>query len=294
MRLHLNDSEERRHFLVVKSPQPSLKIQLLYTGVFSTSHKSGVLPHDHNFFEIMLVRSDEGLIHIDGQEYKVKNGDIVIYYPKEQHCEEMTGENPLETLFFAFRTTDSFKETLKNYGLPHIVPTGFQSMEMNSLFQFLISESQNQEAGFANDVSLHIGAAIIYKFLQISSDCSSAKDHQPQDETFSKIKDFLDENYQKNLELDYIAKKIFISKFYLCRLFKEYTGLTPSEYMIEKRISLAKQLLQTTELSIEDISQEVGYDDKYYFSRLFKKEVGVSVMQYRRRNSFVAGQLPKD
>ena len=61
-------------------------------------------------------------------------------------------------------------------------------------------------------------------------------------------------------------------------------GKTPNEYIIELRLQFAKKLLDNTNLSIRQISENVDYSDQYFFSRLFKKHMGVSPQNYRNKN----------
>ena len=65
--------------------------------------------------------------------------------------------------------------------------------------------------------------------------------------------------------------------------FKKHTGVSPNEYIITQRISAACQLLVQTDKSISEIAAEVGYGDQYYFSRIFKKKMGVPPLGYRRK-----------
>ena len=64
-------------------------------------------------------------------------------------------------------------------------------------------------------------------------------------------------------------------------MFKEHTGISPNEYVIAQRISAACRLLTHTDKSVSSVAAEVGYHDQYYFSRIFRKKVGVPPLKYR-------------
>ena len=83
------------------------------------------------------------------------------------------------------------------------------------------------------------------------------------------------EEYIKGHENDLCA-----SLFY--RQFKEYTGQTPLQYILDIRLTTAKKMLESTDYSISEISASVGYDNALYFSRLFHKHIGVSPKEYRK------------
>lgn len=94
--------------------------------------------------------------------------------------------------------------------------------------------------------------------------------------------DYIREHYKENLSLESISQKIFISPYYLSHLFKEELGITFLEYLTRIRMEEAKRLLKDQNVTINAISSEVGYDDPGYFSKVFKKNTGLSPNQYRR------------
>ena len=88
--------------------------------------------------------------------------------------------------------------------------------------------------------------------------------------------------YSENLTLDDVARQVFISPYYLSHLFREELGVTFLEYLTRIRMEEAKRLLCDRSLTILDISARVGYEDPSYFSKVFKKNTGVSPNQYRK------------
>lgn len=101
-------------------------------------------------------------------------------------------------------------------------------------------------------------------------------------DTLSKIKRYLDEHFTEKISLDELSAIFFINKFYLTRIFKNRFGLSVNSYLIEKRITKAKQLLRFSDLSIEEISVQCGLSDANYFARIFKKTEGISPGAFRR------------
>jgi two-component system response regulator YesN len=99
----------------------------------------------------------------------------------------------------------------------------------------------------------------------------------------ARAKAFIEENYSKDISLDDVSRIVDISSYYFSKLFKEETGENFIEYLTNIRIERAKQLLQNKEVSIKNICVETGYSDPNYFSRIFKKQVGVTPTEYRDR-----------
>lgn len=94
---------------------------------------------------------------------------------------------------------------------------------------------------------------------------------------------YIQENYQKDLSLDELSKELDISPYYFSKLFKEETGSNFVEYLTGLRMSRAKELLRDESRSMKEICMEVGYSDPNYFSRIFKKNFGVTPTEYRER-----------
>ena len=86
----------------------------------------------------------------------------------------------------------------------------------------------------------------------------------------------------KNFSMEDIAQMCNISSVYFRRMFKEFMGVSPSQYRIQKRIEKAKMLLEYGEHSIESIAQDLGYIDTSYFIKQFKEKVGLTPHEYRK------------
>ena len=100
--------------------------------------------------------------------------------------------------------------------------------------------------------------------------------------TIEKGIEYLQKDERQELSVDEIARLCFISPAYFRRLFREFSGMSPSEYRSERRIERAKDLLEHSELSIEALSELLGYSDPSYFCRIFKKKTGLSPSEYQK------------
>lgn len=93
---------------------------------------------------------------------------------------------------------------------------------------------------------------------------------------------YINQNLSEDLSLQTIATHIGFSQYYFCRLFKESTGLTPYQYIIQQRIERAKQLLVQDNHSIVDVALQVGFANQSHFCQRFRRITGVSPRTYRR------------
>lgn len=94
---------------------------------------------------------------------------------------------------------------------------------------------------------------------------------------------YFNENYNQDISIENYAPTRGMSVSWFIRNFKKYTGMTPMQFIVSLRVNNAQILLEQTNYSIYEIAKIVGYDDQLYFSRLFRKQKGVSPSQYRKR-----------
>lgn len=97
---------------------------------------------------------------------------------------------------------------------------------------------------------------------------------------------FIYSNYSKDITLDFIAKKIFITPGYLSQLFKQETGINFLDFLNQHRIQKAKEYLTSSFLKNYEISDKVGFKDEKYFSQVFKRYTGLTPTQYRDNGKY--------
>ncbi len=97
------------------------------------------------------------------------------------------------------------------------------------------------------------------------------------------VKDYIADNYSKDITLDEVSRIANISPYYFSKLFKEATGENFIEYLTNIRMEKAKELLEKAELTMKEICAMCGYSDPNYFSRTFKKNVGLTPTEYREK-----------
>jgi len=95
----------------------------------------------------------------------------------------------------------------------------------------------------------------------------------------------MQKNLGGELDLDALASTANLSKFHFIRRFKEHTGHAPIQRFIQMKMQRACELLDSTDKAIKVIAGEVGYQDAFYFSRIFKRTIGVSPQKYREQHA---------
>lgn len=94
---------------------------------------------------------------------------------------------------------------------------------------------------------------------------------------------YVDDHFREDISREQLSVMFFFDPDYITKIFRRETGMSYKNYVIEKRLSLAKELLLESDYPIHDISQYVGYDNYSYFTRLFKKCFGVTPIEFRGR-----------
>ncbi len=126
----------------------------------------------------------------------------------------------------------------------------------------------------------------VLKQLKVQLSGGDAACYVPQSETnqdlFKKILVYIDDNILSGLTLGEVADKHFITKNYLCILFKKHLDTTFSSYVNKIKITQAVEMIKSSDNSLEWISQKLDFCDYYYFSKVFKKFVGLSPKSYKK------------
>ena len=95
------------------------------------------------------------------------------------------------------------------------------------------------------------------------------------------LKDYICENYMKDLSVQQMAEKTNYSEPHFCRLFKQSFGQNFTSYLTEYRINMAKKMLEQPTVNVKDVGKNVGYEDSNYFTKVFRRITGQSPTEYR-------------
>ena len=249
--------------------------------------------HAHDFIEFSYVVSGSVNYKIDDNFYNAKEKTLLVFNPGVYHKESLSKGEQATELHIGFRN-------IKIDGLPlnyilkenFNIPVEFKQYkdEFHKCCLEIIEEQENCEVG-KELVLKSLIMKLIALFLKESNYVKNSKKVDRYDFPFYDksnvvkiILEYFDNNYMKNISLDDIAKNMYLSSVYISKVFKDKTGESPINYLINLRLEKAKDLLIATESPIKSIAQSVGYKDAYYFSKLFKKYYGDSPCKFRSIN----------
>jgi YesN/AraC family two-component response regulator len=120
-------------------------------------------------------------------------------------------------------------------------------------------------------------------FTQIRMELENRKSEK-QELIIVRINRMIDLGFENpSFSLDLLADSIGMSSAHMCRIYKQYTGNTINDLLVNKRMDKARQLLTSTTMSVNEIAEKVGYTNPTYFYRVFKKTNGVTPIEFRRK-----------
>lgn len=250
--------------------------------------------HNHDHLELAYVLSGSGKYCIEGEKYEVREGDLLILNPGVSHQALQGEEGEIPTTEFFVGVTDiQFSDYPRNF-LP--VPDGAYIMHTTGEFRQKIArlcaimETENMVCREGRYFMLKAYAMQMILLIireqcdAISSVGGYAFESVNKKYVVDRIINYFEDHYSEKISLDQIAENMYLSPFYISKIFKSETGDTPIRHLINIRLDRAKALLEDGNPgSIQEIAASVGYDDAYHFSKLFKKRYGFSPSQIRKR-----------
>lgn len=252
--------------------------------------------HSHDFIEIALILSGEGQVVLDGVYSRLQKGDVVLMNPGVHHqCGQPLSQPPPEEFYIAFsdiHIRGMEKNQIRFSDKTCILhPDEKTFLSLSRLCSMIKAESGSCQPGRYFMLKAYLTQIILLLYREQTDIPAPAENGYEFESTNRKyvveqIIDYLDCHYNEKISLDQVAKNMYLSPFYISKLFKSETGDTPINHLIRVRMEKAKLLLeQEKDASIQDIALCVGYDDAYHFSKLFKKHYGESPSKYRKRNA---------
>lgn len=232
-------------------------------------------------FQLLYIAAGKAHFHFDDKEVIVPAGHMVLYRPKEPQQYEYYAEDQTEVYWVHF-TGNNVTNLLRSYGMTGKKKVFFcgSNLEYQTLFRSMIHELQMCQDKYPEMLEMYLRQIFIQ--LQRHINTSIKTDNSYAVEKINKAVRYFNEHYNEQISIDDYAKKEHFSISWFIRNFKLYTGFTPNQYILSKRIYNAEGLLQNSPYNISEIAQIVGYDNPLYFSRIFKKVKGLSPSEYRK------------
>ena len=247
--------------------------------------------HIHECCEILFCISGGKAFFIDDRIYDVDDGDIFVLNQFEAHKITYSGKGDFKRYVmqihpgFLFDASTSKTDlsacfSIRGDNISHKISlSDDEQTKMLHIFNKLSLNSDFGDDILKNIAAIEFIANVNKLFFEKNREYNYHLDYE--NKTIVSALKFINENFSKPLSLEIVAKNCFISVNELCRLFRNHIGTTVTKYIVSKRISEAKKLLQKGE-SVSSTAEKCGFMDYASFIRTFKKSVGVPPGKYKK------------
>lgn len=238
--------------------------------------------HSHPHYEVFFLAKGNRTYFISNSLYKLTAPAIVFIPPHVMHKSE---GDPFER--YVLSVSDSYldkfqRHVLKRKALSVVHLTEKEKDILVALFEELCSVNKLNK--FSDEKIKALTGYLLLQINQMDNQTSipSASCQTPVPTNLLKIIDYLNSNYSDKITLDGLSEKFFISKGTLIYSFNKHMGCSPIDFLLNIRLTKAKELLLNSKLSVEEISETCGFSSANYFSLIFKKKENISPMNYKK------------
>ena len=233
--------------------------------------------------DYQLIYVAEGKLYLinNGKEQIVSKGNMILFRPGEPQLYTLYAKDRPETYWVHF-TGNNVERILEYYNIPVGTNVFFTGVSGNYkwLFRKMIQELQLKRTNFAEMLMLQLRQLLLYISRNIEEGPLVTADLLDEVE---QAMHYFNKNFYLPIIIEDYAKEHHMTPWWFIQNFKKITQVTPAQYIVSLRISNAMNLLDNTDYSVAKIAMSVGYDNALYFSRLFKRHVGCSPRDYRKR-----------
>ena len=262
--------------------------------IFPNKYES--IAYDAKF---IYIHSGNGTITINGNPHSLDNGTLCYIPPANRYLPFISNESTSKFTVINFDLTTEFsdrKEILYPVSIGEFNPDFALICRKNNEFEMYETPFVCQKAFFIEDLiktvvkefekktkySYEIASSYLKCVILNLAQFKNDKDHS----LYSKIEEYISQNYASLTSDKDIAKSLNYHPYHISRVLKEHSGLTLHKYVVKYRIKRACELLRNTNLTINQISKKVGYENQNQFSNIFSRETGISPTEYRKMNLF--------
>ena len=304
--IHLPKRSCKDHFEIV---EPGINAEGVHTWPFDSSCPIDVLfftmddrhrvrMNRHSYFEVLYLCSGSANCHIQDRLLPFNEGDLAIIGSTLYHRIECQSSSPLTlaAMFFdpdIIRCDGASDSTeyltpflLQDTDFPHIVPaeTGVPRQVLDMMLR-IRSERPASSPRSRLALKTYLKMLLMHLVDQYAQYAGTVETFQRQQQALDRLRPlfrYLGENCGNCIQVGQAARICGMSESHFMSVFKRVTGLSFVTYINHYRVERAQVLLATTDRSIADISQRVGFCDQSYFGTIFRRTVGMTPVTYRR------------
>ncbi|CCN83825.1 MmsAB operon regulatory protein [Vibrio nigripulchritudo SFn27] len=280
---------ESFRFLVPLKVQVALSEHPISRGMYPTSmgyysralnHEMRRIVHDDNL--LIYCIEGGGVVTVEGVTNTIHAGDMFLLCDGVSHSYRALNSNPWTIYWVHFTGTDS-RTFIEYLQAEHQRGSQVQfSIGVKARLVTEIEALMEVRESSSNLSSLLYASSRLRQILSYIALLSPAAHQQRNGLDLEQVHSLMQSHIHEHLSLEKLSNSVNMSKYHFIKRYKELTGTTPIDQFIHLKVERACHLLDSTIINIYEVASAVGYEDAYYFSRIFKKIKGVSPRQYRQ------------
>ncbi|NLO34813.1 MAG: AraC family transcriptional regulator [Clostridiaceae bacterium] len=261
----------------------------------AADHRFTVNLHYHNGYELFFFRRAQAQLLVNNQVLDITDGDWLLINPFVMHTAYQLFPGSYARYYINISSTQMDQALLQlglepaskrsgNVAFLHIQAgsgTQLEEYRMLAIHDLYQKKPDLWQARLITELALLLTDLTQLARRRLASTQAIAQDHFRQ-RLIYRLLAAVDEHFRDGLSLLELEQQLFVSRYHICRLFKQETGLTLSQYVNRKRVSLAQQLLKNPELSSAMVCREVGFLYPQHFTSVFRQITGMTPSHYRK------------
>ncbi|MDD3049337.1 MAG: AraC family transcriptional regulator [Bacilli bacterium] len=259
-----------------------MNVQLLYITQARYDVDWHSIKHTHHFTELFYVMRGQGSFLVEDEKFDVKEDDLIVVNPNVAHTEISVPDTPLEYIVLGISGLQFLSED--NHEVYDYSVHNYYNYKHEILFYLrtLVEEIKNEDENY-EAISQNLLEILILNIIRRTKKKIQIKATKKVTKECRFIEQYINDHFAEDITLQKLSDLTYLNKYYIVHVFKKYKGLSPINYLIERRMLEAKNLLETTNYSVSKISDIIGFSSQSYFSQTFKKEMEMTPNQYRKR-----------
>lgn len=271
---------ERSYVLALKD-HPFSELYLCYAGISQCAPNHAYGPAVRPMYLIHYILSGRGIFQAKGQTWQLKAGQGFVIEPDLMTRYQADETDPWSYCWVGFSGTRA-KESLKDLGLGDDVLV-FSCTENEAIKQVVSDMLAQSGQDLKSQYQLQ---GDLYQFFSLLiKNAPAGIKAEPRDTAWLlKAKQYIQNHYAEPMQVADVADHLGLTRSYLYKLFMDGMGISVKDYISALRITNARELLTVTDMSIEEVARACGYEDYRGFGKIFKKETGMSMSEFRKQN----------
>lgn len=252
-------------------------------------------PEVRECYHLHAVLSGTGTLCAGGKVFHPRFGQLFLLKDNEMVHYTADRGDPWEYCWVSYSGREA-KRLSEEIGFTEGVYCLDSAVDTTQFFELISRMHEKPEMNYTNDLRRR---GILFEFLALALEATNYRSRigtrtreYPAEVYARRAVDFIHYNYA-TITISDLVEYIGFTRSYFTTFFKRYVGISPQKYLMQYRLKQSCRLLRESELAVQEIARQVGYENPLNFSRMFKNAYGVSPTEYRTRSTKASGASPQ-